>query len=151
MNSNIRSLSFVILFASLSAISALGIIHFLNNAYADNVTMSDNMNMSTNMPTKQNKTLSDSMSVNTNGTTNMTNMTNMNTNKTATNMNTNETMTNMPKTMSPLQQFKSGISATSVKCNDGFTLVIKIEDGSPACVTSQVAQSLIVRGWGTTS
>ncbi|MDE1766771.1 MAG: hypothetical protein KGI27_10950 [Thaumarchaeota archaeon] len=48
---------------------------------------------------------------------------------------------------SPLQQFKSGIKAEDVKCSDGFTLVIKSEDGSPACVKSRSAAVLILHGW----
>lgn len=47
----------------------------------------------------------------------------------------------------PLQQFKSGILASDIKCADGFTLVIKSEDNSPACVKPQTAQKLIERGW----
>ncbi|MBI3623870.1 hypothetical protein HY212_07370 [Candidatus Pacearchaeota archaeon] len=115
--------SYVILFAGLSAVSALGVIGFLNNAYADNTNMSDNVGMNANMTASANMTG---------------------------NMNANMTMTSMQKILSPLQQFKSGTSATSVQCNEGFTLVIKIEDGSPACVTSQIAQALTARGWGTT-
>lgn len=49
---------------------------------------------------------------------------------------------------SPLQQLKSGMTATNVKCVDGFTLVIKSEDGSPACVKPDTAQKLIERDWG---
>ena len=48
---------------------------------------------------------------------------------------------------SPYQQFRSGINSTDVKCNSDFDLVIKIADGSPACVTPQTAQKLIQRGW----
>ncbi|MDE1766798.1 MAG: hypothetical protein KGI27_11085 [Thaumarchaeota archaeon] len=47
----------------------------------------------------------------------------------------------------PLQQFKSGIKAEDVKCSDGFTLVIKAEDGSPACVRPDTAHILAERGW----
>ena len=47
----------------------------------------------------------------------------------------------------PLEQVKSGIHAKDVQCKQGFTLIIKAEDGSPACVYSQVAQILIQRGW----
>ncbi|MGI0069544.1 MAG: hypothetical protein ACREAN_04730, partial [Nitrosopumilaceae archaeon] len=49
--------------------------------------------------------------------------------------------------LSPLQQFKSGTPASDVKCNDGLQLILKTEDGSPACVSSNTAQILIVRGW----
>ncbi|MDE1873481.1 MAG: hypothetical protein KGH99_08405, partial [Thaumarchaeota archaeon] len=48
---------------------------------------------------------------------------------------------------SPLQQFKSGITATNVKCADGFTLVIKSEDGSPACVTDSGMGRMTRQGW----
>jgi hypothetical protein len=48
---------------------------------------------------------------------------------------------------SPLKQFKSGISVNDVKCQQDLQLVIKSEDGSPACVKSDTAQSLVKRGW----
>lgn len=50
---------------------------------------------------------------------------------------------------SPLKQFKSGITATNVKCNSGLWLVTKAEDGFPACVKPDTAQKLIERGWAT--
>lgn len=53
-----------------------------------------------------------------------------------------------PDHMSPLKQFKSGIAANDVKCVQGFQLVIKSEDNSPACVKLQTAQKLVERGWG---
>lgn len=52
------------------------------------------------------------------------------------------------KTMvSPLQQFKSGIIAQDVKCKDGLTLIIKLENNSPACVKPINVQKLISWGW----
>jgi len=48
---------------------------------------------------------------------------------------------------SPLQQFKSGIAAKNVVCTNSLTLVIKAEDGFPACVKPNTAQKLIERGW----
>ncbi|HJW19514.1 MAG TPA: hypothetical protein VJ571_03045 [Candidatus Nitrosotalea sp.] len=51
--------------------------------------------------------------------------------------------------MSPLMQFKSGVSAKSVTCQSGYSLVVKAEDGSPACVHSSTVQVLILRGWAT--
>ncbi|MGB9002377.1 MAG: hypothetical protein WCC52_01035 [Nitrosotalea sp.] len=48
----------------------------------------------------------------------------------------------------PLKQFKSGTPVNNVKCNDGLQLVIKDEDGSPACVKSDTVNILITRGWG---
>ena len=50
---------------------------------------------------------------------------------------------------SPLKQFKSGIPALDVKCNDGLQLILKAEDASPACVKPDAAQILIERGWAT--
>jgi hypothetical protein len=50
-------------------------------------------------------------------------------------------------TPSPLHQFKTGTVAKDVKCNDSLFLVIKAEDGSPACVKPDTAQKLIERGW----
>jgi len=47
----------------------------------------------------------------------------------------------------PLQQFKSGIVANNVTCNQGLKLILKSEDGSPACVKPDTAQKLIERGW----
>ncbi len=136
MVNNLRSLSYVILFASLSAVAALGVIGFLNNAYADNANMSVNMKMNATVTASTNMT--GKMNANMTASTNMTGK-----------MNANMTMTNIQKVLSPLQQFKSGVSAKSVQCGQGFTLIIKQEDSSPACVSSQIAQALVVRGWGT--
>jgi len=52
---------------------------------------------------------------------------------------------------SPLAQFKSGISANDVKCQNDLQLVIKAEDNSPACVTPDTASKLMARGWAKTS
>lgn len=51
--------------------------------------------------------------------------------------------------LSPLKQFKQGISIHDVKCNTNLTLVIKSEDGSPACVKQDTVQKLVERNWGT--
>lgn len=48
---------------------------------------------------------------------------------------------------SPLTQFKSGIAANDVKCKLGLQLVIRAEDGSPACVKPDTAYMLILKGW----
>lgn len=66
------------------------------------------------------------------------------------------TITNQSATMpsaisSPLAQFKSGIPAQEVKCQQGLQLIIKAEDGSPACVTSDTATKLMARGWAKSS
>ncbi|MGI0046575.1 MAG: hypothetical protein ACREBB_05235 [Nitrosotalea sp.] len=49
----------------------------------------------------------------------------------------------------PLEQLKSGIRAKDVICRQGFQLIIKIEDGSPACVKPETAQKLVEYRWGT--
>ncbi|MGB9002244.1 MAG: hypothetical protein WCC52_00370 [Nitrosotalea sp.] len=55
------------------------------------------------------------------------------------------TMQNM---LPPLQQFKSGTPANKISCEEGFQLIIKAEDGSPACVSSGTYSLLVERGWG---
>src|SRR5574340_419189 len=62
-------------------------------------------------------------------------------------VNTSVSPSNNTSTLPPLEQVKSGVHAKDVQCKQGFTLIIKAEDGSPACVYSQVAQILIQRGW----
>ncbi|MGI0060384.1 MAG: hypothetical protein ACREBJ_11525, partial [Nitrosotalea sp.] len=49
--------------------------------------------------------------------------------------------------MSPLKQFKSGISAQDVTCAKGLHLMIKAEDGLPVCIETKDATSLFERGW----
>lgn len=53
----------------------------------------------------------------------------------------------VPMLASPLMQFKSGISASDVKCQQGFGLVIKSDDNSPACVKPDTAAKLVAWGW----
>ena len=48
---------------------------------------------------------------------------------------------------SPLKQFKAGIAAKDVVCMQGYTLVIKSNGGTPACVKSDTASKLVARGW----
>ncbi|TLX93406.1 MAG: hypothetical protein E6K91_08710, partial [Thaumarchaeota archaeon] len=50
--------------------------------------------------------------------------------------------------LSPLKQFKSGIAANDIKCEQGLQLVIKAEDGSPSCVKPQTVQKLVEHRWG---
>ena len=47
----------------------------------------------------------------------------------------------------PLKQIQSGISVNNVECGQGFQLILKVEDGSPACVTLDTAQKLLERHW----
>jgi dipeptidyl aminopeptidase/acylaminoacyl peptidase len=49
---------------------------------------------------------------------------------------------------SPLQQFKSGISAKDVQCKDGLQFIMKKENGQFACVKMKTANELFNRGWG---
>jgi len=64
---------------------------------------------------------------------------------------TNQSVQTTPTILSPLAQFKSGISAHDVKCQQGLQLVIKTEDNSPACVTPDTATKLMSRGWAKSS
>ncbi|MHB8602597.1 MAG: Hint domain-containing protein [Nitrosotalea sp.] len=59
----------------------------------------------------------------------------------------NQSKETTPSISSPLKQFKSGIAAQDVTCNNGLQLVIKSEDNSPACVTPDTASKLVIRGW----
>lgn len=53
------------------------------------------------------------------------------------------------KIESPSMQFQSGVKAQYVMCQPNYrTLVIKIEDNSPACVKPETAPILVERGWG---
>jgi hypothetical protein len=52
--------------------------------------------------------------------------------------------------LSPLKQFKSGISANNVTCNQGLELIFKSEDNSPACVKYNTAPKLTEQGWALT-
>jgi len=49
---------------------------------------------------------------------------------------------------SPRAQVRSGISSTEVVCREGFELLLKTNDNSPACVKETTAEKLIERGWG---
>src|SRR5574337_1189564 len=50
-------------------------------------------------------------------------------------------------TQSPLKQFKSGITTQNIVCKDGFMLAIKKQGHQPACVDSDTASKLVLRGW----
>src|SRR5574340_654293 len=58
-----------------------------------------------------------------------------------------DTMGN-PIIPSPLKQFKSGIQAQTVQCKTGDELILKSQDGSPACVKPMTAKILIDRDGG---
>jgi serpin B len=48
--------------------------------------------------------------------------------------------------LSPLKQFKSGISIDKIQCKENLILIQKFDD-SPACVTQKSAVALYDRGW----
>lgn len=48
---------------------------------------------------------------------------------------------------SPLKQFKAGTEARDVSCKQGYILIIKSQDGFPACVTPDTANKLVMKGW----
>src|SRR5579885_512561 len=48
---------------------------------------------------------------------------------------------------SPLHQVKLGTQPKDVLCHDGFTLVIKSENNSPACVHSSSMERMLRQGW----
>jgi len=49
--------------------------------------------------------------------------------------------------LSPLRQIVIGVPSNDVVCDMGLQLVIKAEDGSPACVTHDTASKLVEQGW----
>jgi hypothetical protein len=49
--------------------------------------------------------------------------------------------------LSPLKQLKSGISPGQIICMPDLTLVMKLEDNSPACIKSTSVPKLVARGW----
>lgn len=63
----------------------------------------------------------------------------------------NQSAQTTPVISSPHMQFKSGITATDVKCQQGLQLVVKAEDGYPACVRHDTATKLLDRGWAKVS
>jgi hypothetical protein len=52
--------------------------------------------------------------------------------------------------ISPLKQFKSGISIDKIRCKELMILMVKY-DGSPACVKKKNFEKLIQRNWGQAS
>ncbi|CUR51357.1 exported protein of unknown function [Nitrosotalea devaniterrae] len=62
----------------------------------------------------------------------------------------NETYAQKPPAYfaSPLKQFKSGVAAKDVKCNDDLQLIFKTEGNFPVCVKTTVAFHLSELGWG---
>jgi hypothetical protein len=48
----------------------------------------------------------------------------------------------------PLKQLESGNGASNVACTQGFQLMLRNENGYPACVSQEMASKLVERGWG---
>ncbi len=101
-------------------VPSIGSMPSPGNMSPDNMTSPDNMANPDNMTSPGNMSPSPSI-----------------------NMSSNSTVSGLP----PLEQVKSGISPKDVTCKQGLTLIIKADDGSPACVDPQVMQILIQRGW----
>jgi hypothetical protein len=55
-----------------------------------------------------------------------------------------DSMMSMNHVDTPLKQVKNGILPHDVKCEEGYELVFKVYDGSPACVKSSIASILIM-------
>jgi len=51
------------------------------------------------------------------------------------------------KSMAPLQQLRSGVSANEIACPTGFFLLLKASNGSPVCIKPENAKKLLGRGW----
>lgn len=71
----------------------------------------------------------------------------MNKTMTPTNSTVSPPVVTKPKMLLPLEQVKSGVAPKDVQCKQGYSLILKAEDGSAACVDSAVAQVLVQRGW----
>jgi len=49
--------------------------------------------------------------------------------------------------ISPLMQYKLGITSEKISCKKGLELVLKNSNNSPACIKSSSAKILVDRGW----
>jgi hypothetical protein len=50
--------------------------------------------------------------------------------------------------LSPLKQLESGILPKDIQCKQGFVLLVKVSNNSPACVKPTTAQKLVEHRWG---
>lgn len=56
---------------------------------------------------------------------------------------------NFPPGLSPLKQFRLGIPTDAIQCHTSFQLILKRENGSPACIkTEDVVKLVVQREWG---
>jgi thiol-disulfide isomerase/thioredoxin len=56
-------------------------------------------------------------------------------------------MMDMNQIDAPLKQVKSGVLPHDVKCKEGYELIFKTSDNSPACVKPSAVPILVLRGW----
>ena len=52
--------------------------------------------------------------------------------------------------LSPLKQFKSGVTSSEIKCKDDLQLITKSSNGHPACVKPESITKLVAWGWAKT-
>jgi len=50
---------------------------------------------------------------------------------------------------SPIKQLKSGTTTNEIQCKVGSQLIFKTTNNNPACVTPEIKEKLIERGWAT--
>ena len=113
-----------------------------NQTSMNKTMMNSGMNQ-TSMPPVTNKTMTMPSGMN------QTSMLSaMNKTMTQTNSTVSPPVVVTPKMMLlPLEQVKAGVAPKDVQCKQGFTLIFKAEDGSPACVDPTIAPILAQRGW----
>jgi hypothetical protein len=103
-----------------------------------NHTMSENATMTANATLTTNGT----MTKNTTGT-----MMSPKTNETLALGETVKVTKNETAMAPPLKQLRNGVSVHDIQCAGDMQLILKKEDGSPACVKPGDATVLIERGW----
>ncbi len=57
-------------------------------------------------------------------------------------------MKNIFSDLPPLKQIQKGVNAKDVSCKEDSVLILKSQNNSPACVSSNSAKKLESRGWG---
>ena len=55
---------------------------------------------------------------------------------------------NFPSALPPLKQFKLGMTTSMIQCHSDFHIMVKKENGQPACVKIESANKLFDRDWG---
>jgi len=105
-----------------------------NQTMSENTTMTENATMTTNGTMNQNTNSSGTMTFPT-------------INETLATGETVKVTKNETTTAPPLQQLRNGVSAHDIKCANDMQLILKKEDGSPACVKPGDVTTLIERGW----